>query len=254
MLVYGDSRTGGYNILGSANNPSNDWSICSARAIGDALGCEVAGHCFGGLGWMNSPEKGGTWWPTNTNCPPGLFIPSQPANSSWNQIYYGQSRVFPSVLKYVLVQGLGVNDALNAGITGYTPAEITTAITDFLVALRAAIPASTRILINPSWAGAIGNDSSWTTSATLINATILGVTNYLASTGDPLCWVINTGLSAIEQTYAYAYSADSYWCPTDGLHPLLIGHQIIGARTLQSISQIEGRLLPRIGTTQIGRA
>jgi hypothetical protein len=238
MLLYGDSRSAGLNVLGSS---TQSFPQASGRAIARALGCEVASHVFPGVGWQ---VAAGT---TGQGCP--IFTPGNATQSAWNQLNGSFARTFPSALNYVFVEGMGTNDALR----GITAAEITASTSGFLAAIRPEIPASCRIIVNPCWA--VGTQSVLT-QTTLVAATALGVSNYLASTSDPLCFYVPISLTAPELAWAYnagtggTAGTASYWDP-DGIHQYAWVNETIATLCLQGIANAEGRFTPHIGGTLI---
>jgi len=245
MLVCGDSRATGSYDLASASSltyPNSDFSQSSGRFIGNALGCEVASHVFPGTGWM-VPAVGGYGSGAHGEVP-AFFVPGSPSTSNWNSIYSGVSMAFPSNLNYVLVENF-VNDALRGTITA---AQVTSSVSGFLTALRAVIPTQCQILIALSWAGCTGSILNY---ATLNAAVTLGVTNYLTSSGDPLCWVIPINLNANDMVYAYNAGSNSTYWTGDGIHPYVIANAYIAAKTLQSIASLQGRLVPRVGCANV---
>jgi hypothetical protein len=244
--LVGDSRAAGYDDLGSGAAPASQWedhSQSCGRAILNALGCEVASHVFPGIGYT-VPNIGGSG---SGGVPLALFVPGSDATSGWNKLWSGQARVFPANLTHVLVQNMGANDAIRGGVTAAT---VTASVSAFLTALRAVIPATTKVYVNPCWAGFTGAVLNF---STLTAATLLGVSNYLASSGDPLCWYIPTGLTAQELLYMNTPSANTAnYYSADGFHALLFAHQLIGHRTLAAIAQAEGRFTPQIGSPFLG--
>lgn len=264
LFAIGDSRDCGYNNLGNGNNPNSDFSVSYAAMIANALGCELCAHVYPSLGYISTIFNGGTGWPTNTYCPPALYIPGQPGNSSWNQIYNGQSRVFPSAitnsttrgLDYVLVPSYGINDSFSASVTGATPSTLTAGIADFYPVLRAAIPAATKIVVGPSVAGgpSLFGNTNFPTSASLINATLAGFSAYQAASRDPQFYVISADLTPWEvaEFFGYPTPGVTAYC-SDGLHPWGFAHGILGHKLLRSIDQMLGCPVPG-SYTSFGRS
>jgi hypothetical protein len=237
-LVMGDSRTVGANLLG---DNTQDWSISPARCIADAFGWECALHAYPGLGFMVPTTGGGS---SNV---PGLFVAGSPSSSSWNDILAGQARVWPSGLNCVLVLGVGANDSLHdfAPSPTVSPTTLATNVQGLCAALRGVVPANCSIVINPSFAAAVSNDSSVDgvfTVASLQQSIINGVNQYIAASGDPLTFGVSTGLNSAELAYAYngavgtGAPSTTYWT-ADGIHDLLLAVGFISSRTAVNMAR-----------------
>jgi len=246
-LIYGDSIMSGSLIWAPSTTPSQDTSLSFAMALARALGVAAAFAVYPGIGYLTGTRQGGGYWPGSTYEIPGFFTPSSPSNSSWNQLcgLSGYTRSWPSNLRYVLIPGLGVNDALsNLGPTisgsGETAAQLEASVSGFLAAIRGQVPAACEIVVMPPWAGA-WNGLTLNSWAALEGAIQTGWSNYQASTPDPLCYFIPWNLSTLEQSENYNTSAVATTYTSEGLHPNLTGHEFL---TSVAVKQVLAAISP----------
>jgi hypothetical protein len=227
-MCYGDSRNAGSSIDGSG---TQDFSISGLPALARAMGCDLSAMVMPGWGWGVSPKgyTGGE--------PPPLFTPGNDSLSGYDKIMSGQSRVFPSNLKWVFFHGFGLNDTDNTAIPSQlTPAQLVTRISLTLAALRAVIPATCKIGVINSWSGSVGQTNGWGDPAVLTATTASGVQTYLANavaanTPDPFTYICYDPMDQIAKTYYsnwYYGGSIVYFC-ADGVHTLVQGTPTVAA-------------------------
>jgi lysophospholipase L1-like esterase len=184
MLACGDSITDG---TGAGAPSGNDALYAYHQLMATGLGAEVGAIGFGGMGWLTQ----GSWMDGN-------FL------STWNTYSNGRPRDFTG-LGYFFVN-MGTNDE----ILGNTPgATIQSTIEAWLPTARAALPATTKIVVMVPPAGYY--------ESFIVDA----VASYKASTQDP--YVYSVTVTEYFNTETLAARAQTWWS-ADSAHPTGLGH------------------------------
>jgi len=207
MLILGDSRVEGRNLLSIGEAAAQDATLAIPFMIGSAYRCEIGVVAYAALGWGSIGV---------TNVPP-LFTPSDDTNSSWNKIFSGHSRTFGTAYDYIVELDIGGADYNNS----VSDATVTASVAGFLPALRAAAP-SAKIIVVLSYDGKKNS------------AITAGYVAYQNSTPDRNATLVDPALSATEVALIFGPTCGTAnLLTTDCVHPNTYGQSQIGSKVLQ---------------------
>lgn len=216
MLVYGDSRVCGWNILSNASTAAaQDATSALAFALAQAFNAELGVKAFPGSDLTT----------VGTTNIPGVYIPNDDADSSWNKYFSGQNLLvngqFPTPPDYIFILDMGVNGRAVAQGTYQAAAQ------GFLTALRAAAPSAKIIAMQGSVDGY--QATAW------LNAW----SAYQLATPDGACYLLplNLGLSASEISALDINNSSATYLTTDGNHTDRYGTDLLKAHLVQAVQQ-----------------
>ena len=209
LYVYGDSLGNGFYMRGFPELPTEAYPAAVAAAFNSEL-CQMT---RGGQGFTITASSGF----------PPLFTPGNDASSTWNKLSSSASLLttgkFTQMPSQVLIVQ-GTNDWVHGG----SLTAMTTSITGFLPALRAACLSTTPIFLCSLPSGDAASNAALTS----------GFNAYQSSTPDAKCYLLTiAAVPGLQNISASTLSAD-------GLHPNSRGQVILSGEIVQAMQAAVG--------------